>query len=96
MSSIGVTKLLEMGQKQFPFFSVRKKTQQSPVTPLRCFISVVSVSHSDTVQLSRFSLNMHHTEGYEKENYRKVDGKCGISKHKNVEGKFKLGTCPVM
>jgi hypothetical protein len=64
MSSVGVTKLLEMGQRQFSFFSVRKKTQQSPETPPRSFISVLSVSHSDTVQSSRFSLNMHHTEDY--------------------------------
>jgi len=64
MASEGVNTLLEMGQTQFPFFSVRKKTQQRPETPLRCFISAFSVSHSDTVQLSRFSLNMHHTEDY--------------------------------
>jgi hypothetical protein len=62
-SSEGKTNLLEMEQTQFTFFSVRKKTEQSPETPLRCFISVFSVSHSDTGQLSRFSLNMHYTEG---------------------------------
>jgi len=33
MASERVTKLLETGQTQFLFFSVRKKTQQSPETP---------------------------------------------------------------
>lgn len=93
----GVKTLSEMEQKQFPFFSVRRKAQQSPVTPLRCFISVFSVSHSDTAIVSLLVKYASHRRLLsENENYRKADGKYEISKHKDVEEKLKLGTCPVL